>query len=318
MIRIGMVSNARSQRNKTGMQALEAVVEDQADMLHARLAEMQNLPEVLKDFARQDVGLVVINGGDGTVQAVLTELLEGRPFETPPPVALLSRGMTNMTAADCGMIGKAAPALQRLLRLARAGELQRHYLTRPVLRLENALGWSPQRGMFFGAAGIVSAIEICRAQVHARGFKAEWANGVTLAGLMLTWLLRGERGPLRGENLRIALDEDPAWESSQLLVLCTTLEKLILNSRPFWNQHGGTMHFTAIAFPPNRLLRYGRRLLYGSNERRLPEESYRSRAVRRVALHGSGAVTLDGQMFEPEPGKPLLLSAEETLRFVRC
>mgnify|MGYP001822106357 FL=1 len=317
MIRKGLISNARSEQNKRGMSELEAVFENDASVLHRPLESMDGLPGAIRDLADWNADVIVVNGGDGTVQAVLTELLEARPFTTLPPVALLRRGNTNMTAADCGMIGKAAPALERLTQLSEPAELTRRLVPRPVLRLENALGYRPQRGMFFGAAGIVNAIEICREKVHARGFQSEWANGLTLGGLLLTWLLRGERGPLQGENLGITLDDAAPWRKSQLLVLCTTLERLVLNSRPFWNQDEGAMHFTSIAFPPRRILRDARRILYGGNDRKLSGDLYRSQSANKVMLEDCGAFTLDGQIFEPEPGRPVMLSAEETVEFVR-
>ena len=44
--------------------------------------------------------VLVINGGDGTVQAALTELYNGGHFGDRPPVAVLPSGKTNLIALD--------------------------------------------------------------------------------------------------------------------------------------------------------------------------------------------------------------------------
>ena len=44
--------------------------------------------------------LLVLAGGDGTLQRTLTEALEHTPASALPPIAVLPAGRTNMTAAD--------------------------------------------------------------------------------------------------------------------------------------------------------------------------------------------------------------------------
>src|SRR5690625_961951 len=190
MHKIGLISNPRSQQNKRGMPHLQRAADALPDLLQHRLEAVREIPEVLRDFARREVTILAIAGGDGTVQAVMTELLEMRPFGAQQPLlALLPRAMTNMTAADVGLRGRPAPVLRRLLRLAQQDELRRHLRRRAILRLQGIAQTPPQRGMFFGAAAIYQAIEICRRRVHALGFEADWAAGVTIAGLLLGWAL---------------------------------------------------------------------------------------------------------------------------------
>ena len=60
-------------------------------------------------IARVKPKVLVINGGDGTVQSALTELYHGGHFEgTPPPVAVLPNGKTNLIALDLGAEGRPA------------------------------------------------------------------------------------------------------------------------------------------------------------------------------------------------------------------
>jgi hypothetical protein len=318
VIKLGLISNTRSQQNKRGMVAIDSVLADAPEVLHARLTGIDGLSPALEEFAREGVGVIVTNGGDGTVQAILTELLVNEPFSRIPPIAVLPRGMTNMTAADVGPRGAAAKSLRRLVGLARNGTIDRHLIRRHILKVENVAGHSAQCGMFFGTAGIVRGIEVCRTRVHSRGLESEWANGVTLAGMLLGWLLSGGRGEtFRGELVAVSVDGGAAERSPLFLALATTLDRLILNSRPFWNQGGGPVRFTSIADPPRRLLRYARKILYGPSHRSFPGDTYVSRGANRVSFEMECPFTLDGQMFEPERDKPVVVSAADEVDFVR-
>ncbi|MEQ8355218.1 MAG: diacylglycerol kinase family protein [Kiloniellaceae bacterium] len=321
-MKIGVITNPGSQKNKTGFAELARLLDGLADVDHRILDKITEIPDILRDFARQEVGVVAIAGGDGTVQAVLTELYGQRPFETPPMIVVVPRGMTNMIAADVGLRRGGLSGLERLIVAARRGGLDEACTTRRILRLENALNRPPQYGMFFGGAGIPRAIDTCRNNVHPYKFKADLAAAATLAGILGGWLLgRGKGGKesggiFYGDRITLTIDEQSIGTMECLIILATTLDKLILGSRPFWGGDG-QMRFTAIAHPPERLLRYARRILYGSEDRQLPAANYRSWAPGKVALTMECPFTLDGEIFEPTPGRQIVLTAADEARFVK-
>ena len=73
------------------------------DIFHYEVEHAHQVGEALKTIARVHPKVLVINGGDGTVQAALTELYNGGHFGTsPPPVAVLPSGKTNLIALDLG------------------------------------------------------------------------------------------------------------------------------------------------------------------------------------------------------------------------
>ena len=316
-VKVGLLSNPRSERNRRGLEDVHAAGAGRPDVLHERLGDGREIAEVLRGFARREVGLLVVNGGDGTVQRVLTALLEERPFESMPALAILPRGMANMTAGDVGLRGRTPAALRRLLDLAGTGDLERHLVERRVLRVENAQGVPPQRGMCFGAAGLCDVIGWVCDRIHPLGLKGEWAHGSALAVLLLRLLLgRLPEGVFQGQELSIALDAEPTVRSRHFLVLATTLDRLVLGSRPFWNEADGPISYTSIAHPPPRLVWHAKRLLYGPHRNRLPD-GYFSRGVSRVELVLESPFMIDGEMFEPGADRPLVLSAADRIRLVR-
>jgi diacylglycerol kinase (ATP) len=316
-VKIGLLSNPGSERNRRGLGDVHAAGAGRPDVLHEHLGEAREIVEILRDFARQEVGLLVVNGGDGTVQKVLTALFEERPFESVPPIAILPRGMANMTAGDVGLRGRTAGALRRLLDCAGTGDLERHLVVRHVLRVENAQSAPPQRGMCFGAAGMCDVIGWVGDRIHPLGLKGEWAHAAALAALLLRLLLgRLPDGVLQGHELSVALDGGPAVRSRHFLALATTLERLVLGSQPFWNQGDRPIRYTSIAHPPVGLARRAKRVLYGPNRSRLPD-GYFSRGVSRIELVLESPFMIDGEMFQPAADRPVVLTAADRIRLVR-
>lgn len=317
MSRIGLISNPNSGQNRRGFSAIEGAAQS-AGVTHLVLADMTDLLPALGSLAADGIEILVINGGDGTLQAVLTALLEDRPFDSLPLLAVLPRGMTNMSACDVGLIGSPTQAFARLGDTRRHQDFTPSIATRAVVRVENIPNSPVQRGMFFGAGGICRAIEYCRTKVHPWQIEADWAAGLTLMGLLASWMLHGGRSALiRGGTVRVSLDNGPETSEDQLLVLATTLERLVMKSKPFWNYRGEPLRYTAIAYPPAKLLRSALRVLYGGNERRLPAGSYTSRGAHGIRLRFDGQFTLDGQMFDATADEPLVITAPDRVDFVR-
>jgi diacylglycerol kinase (ATP) len=318
MPKIGLISNPRSQRNRRGLDEIGAVVAGTPDVIHVAPDTRQELDEVLAEFARREVGVILINGGDGTVQTVLTRLLEARSFERMPYLAILPRGMANTTAADLGLGGKTGAGLARLMAASRDGTLVDHLVERPILRVESIKDRAPQRGMMFGAGAIPDAIDLCCRQLYARGLKGDLGMGLTLAGVLLGDVLgRRGNGVLRGHDIGVALDGGSESRTDRLLVLATTLHRLILGSKPFWNYGGQPIRYTSVTYPPEHLLRSTLKVLYGWRREALRPDVYYSQGVWRIAVRLDAPFTVDGETFHPLPDQPVVITAADHARFVR-
>ncbi len=317
MSRIGLISNPKSQQNRRGLSIIEVAAKG-AGIEHRVLGDMAELLPALQDLAANNIELLVVNGGDGTLQAVLTAVLEDRPFDSLPLLAVLPRGMTNMSAYDVGLKGKPDQSLTRLAELWPSRSPSQGIVSRNVLRIENIPNSPVQRGMFFGAGGITRAIEYCKSKVHPWRIGADWASGLTLMGLLASWMLHGGRSEVvTGQTIHVSLDNAAESSEELLLALATTLDSLVMKSKPFWHQKGEPLRYTAITYPPKHLLRSARKVLYGGNERDLPATCYKSRGAHSIRLRFEGYFTLDGQMFDAPADGPLVVSAPDRVDFVR-
>ena len=191
-LRIGLISNPLSAGNRNRLGPVERMLAGPRRPLHRQAVDPQEVKAAIRDFAASGVNLVAVNGGDGTIHAVLTALFtaewpDGRPF-----LALLRAGGTSMIARDVGLPGSRLQGLSRLLGWAYAGGGAASLVKRPVLRLEWEKGGEPMYGMFFGAGAIYEGIKFCQTRVYTKGVGGELAAGLTLLRFLLA-AVRGDR-----------------------------------------------------------------------------------------------------------------------------
>jgi hypothetical protein len=184
--RIGVLINPLSGGNRNGLAATRNTIAGYPQVVQSDVQTPQDVLNALLDFARKDVNLVAVSGGDGTVQAVLTALFHNRPFEKFPLLTVLQSGTASMTARDVGFLGSQVKALQKLFRWAQTGDGKPSKIRRPVLRVA-APGHPIRYGMFFGAAAIYQGIQYFHRNVNGRGFRGEVGPGLTI--LRFLWAL---------------------------------------------------------------------------------------------------------------------------------
>src|SRR5215213_8230462 len=112
--RIALLSNPKSTGNIAQLPRIRAYCDEHPDIFHYEVEHAHQVGEALRIIARIEPKVLVINGGDGTVQAALTELHNGDHFgDHTPPVAVLPSGKTNLIALDLGAQGDPVVALER-------------------------------------------------------------------------------------------------------------------------------------------------------------------------------------------------------------
>ena len=106
-------------------------------------------------------------------------------------------------------------------------------------------------------------------------------------------------------------------EGRRSLLLATTLDRLVLGTRPFWNNGREPIHFTVFDHPPHGIVRHARRLLFVGRERSLPDPPFRSCGAAKVELRLDRPFTIDGEFFRAAPGVPIVITADEAIRYVK-
>lgn len=311
-----MVSNPLSGGNKKGIGAIRGFLADNPEIHHIEAVTPAEVSAALATFSSRNVDLLVVNGGDGTVQAVLTSLF-GRPGMTPPPLlALLRAGTTSMLARDVGVRGEPLAGLAKIRAWSSdSGRDRSHLHERPVLRVTQESVAEPVCGMFFGTGAIPLGIDICHGSMNPKKRRGELMPGLILARLALA-VLSGNDRVVPATAMDIRIDETPMQRNGYLFAMVSTLERLFLGLHPFWGEEAAPLHFTALKTKPPRLLRNLPFLLRGRRAATaMPENGYYSSNAGRIILDFRGTFTLDGELFQAR--SPLTIEPAGPARFLR-
>jgi hypothetical protein len=315
-LRVGLLHNPLSGRRRGG-DAIRRALAGTRGPGAQRVTTPAEVAAALARCAEDGVDLVVVSGGDGTVQAVLTALFHGRVFEVPPLLAVMPSGTANMIAGDVGLRGNRAAALRRVLAWAGDPERRPAVVGRAVIRVQAAPGAEPAFGMFLGAGAIHDGTHYCLNRLHPLGIRGQLAPAVALA----RYALAAAAGrPMPGVAVASAVDGAPAETGERLLFFVTTLERLVLGLRPFWGTGEGALRFTSVATRPRQLLRALPSLLRGRPGRfGTVERGYTSRNANEIRLEFDGGFALDGQLLRAESRRgPVVLGDGGRARFVQC
>jgi diacylglycerol kinase family enzyme len=316
---IGLISNPHSRRNRSQLAAVEAIVANHPNIHHHITQSADEISLALQGFAQQGVGVLAVNGGDGTTAQVFSELLEQGPFARLPSVILLPGGTTNMNVGDVGLRGKLIKAVRRMANWADTGCGNVARLTRPILRAEGSVDGKIACGMFFGAGAIIRGIEYCHNNVHSRGITDELGPGVVT--LRTIWGM-ARKEPYFSEPTPIRIELDAAADPRNrqvVLLLISSLERLFLGIRPYWGVENAPLHCTWVQRPTRRVLRAFHSVLRGRPNRHAGQENgYFSHNARQVRLWIDGAFTLDGEIYHASTSHgPVTVSKGADIEFIR-
>ena len=233
MALVALLSNPRSTGNQSLLPQVRSFCARHDDIFHYEVEHVDQIGAALKTIARVKPKVLVVNGGDGTVQAALTELYHGGHFgDHPPPVAVLPNGKTNLIAHDLGADGDPIVALERVLELART-DMVPHIVSRELISLSDGTAAArPVLGMFLGGAGLAETMLYCRHNIYPLGLPNWMAHGLTLI-LGLLGVLIGRRAgflPMPPPPITVSVTKSGVLQGRFAFLMVTTLQRLLFSS----------------------------------------------------------------------------------------
>ena len=316
--RIALLSNPKSSGNIAQLSRIRDYCAEHPDIFHYEVERAEQIGDGLRTIARVRPKILIINGGDGTVQAALTEIHNGGHFgEEPPPVAVLPNGKTNLIALDLGAQGDPIIALERLVALAQS-DLSPHIVARELIALRCDPTSRPVIGMFLGGAGLADTMLYCRNKIYPLGLPNGLSHALTAIALLVRMFLRLQSSflPPKPSPMQVSVRRDGRISGRFALLAVTTLEKMLLSGQ-FKGTGTGRLKLLAVEERPVSLLKVFAASLAGklgaSNMRGVHfEES------DEISIEGENAnLILDGEMFSARIGYPIVLKPAQPLSFVR-
>ncbi len=316
--RIALLSNPRSTGNIAQLSRIRSYCAEHPDIFHYEVEQVEQIADGLRTIARVRPKLLVINGGDGTVQAALTEMYNGDHFGVNrPPVAVLPNGKTNLIAIDLGAQGDPIVALERLVELAQH-DLTPHLVARELISLQTDGTPLPVIGMFLGGAGLAETMLYCRNKIYPLGLPNGVSHVLTALALMLrlVFKVRASFLPPDGTPLRIFSRGQEHLSGRFAVLAVTTLDKLLLSSELVGSKRGALKLLT-VDERPISLIRALVASLLGKLDR-LKVRGVHLEETDEIRIEGDRSnVILDGETFRAEIGRPIHLTSARPLSFVR-
>jgi diacylglycerol kinase family enzyme len=321
MARVALLSNPRSTGNRSLLPRVRSFCAREKDIFHYEVEHVSQIGAAMRTIARVKPKVLVINGGDGTVQAALTEMYNGGHFgDERPPVAVLPNGKTNLIAYDLGAGGDPLAALERVLEIARS-DLDPHIVQRELISLSDGTPTGKKVvGMFLGGAGLADTMLFCRHNIYPLGLPTGFAHALTFVAALVAIVIgvTAKFLPPRPAPVRVSLPARQAFRGRFAVLMVTTLDRMLLSDH-FSPSHG-TRGALSMLLVEQRRGSVIRAILAAIRGRlgRLVDPGVHVGQTEEVRIEGEESkVILDGELFQTCRGRPIVLRSTAPMPFLR-
>ena len=291
---IGIITNPHSKLNKRNPkrpELLAYILGDRGQV--AATDSLDDITRVAEKFKENDIEILAINGGDGTISHTLTAF-EKVYGDTPlPKVAILRGGTMNVLASSLGIFGQPEKILYRLVERYSSDDL-------PDFVEQDSIQVNDQTGFLF-ATGIAPTVLIEYYKNKSGSVKAALLVGkIWLSGLLkLDYFSK----IIRTDKDTIVASDQTYKELDNLSTFCSTVEKLPLGFRFFKMLKGlKKPSFEAIIVncSPHALLWKLPKLLFSRRSDLNSGKFCLLTETLKIHRDGNIPYTLDGELFEVE------------------
>ena len=273
---------------------------------HARvfdLAVFDSLPGQVR-AARDTSDLFIIEGGDGTVQCMMSEVLRQAGDDAPlPDFAIASGGMTNQVAKIIGMRTVGKMGLKRVIEKPDVLETR-------MLKL-SADGMDDQYGFLFSTGALPMITDFAKSELHTRGIGGQAA---VVGGLVKA--VTSERDAVMPATECVVSIAGETLSGPHLGTVATTLPTITMGLDPFWGDGDGPLRLTYVDGRYKGLYKHIAGVWVGFKGRDRTGDGFHSWNADEAVFDYSGPVMLDGEPIDL-PGSRFTLSTSRPIRIRR-
>ncbi len=280
-----------------------------------RIDDFDTLPAQVQALAKNGIERICIEGGDGTVLAVLSAALDPKTgFSQVPEFAVLPGGSTNL-AYD--ILGLQASAPKEVAERLQSPDLTR--VQQRALHITLTNNPRPHVGFLFSTGSLARAMRYVQREFHGDGKRGMTA----VAGAILRFVLTpykyhdSDGAPLlRPTDYHLQADTF-ALDRTHTMSITTTLPKLSLGINPFWGTGRGEIALTHVAWPLHGLRRALVKVLLGHSSKGFAKYGFTSYRCVQYELTHHDTLMLDGEILPtPQDGR-ISVTTTDPLVFLR-
>jgi len=314
-LRTGLLCNPTSGFVRKNLHRIRLLTSQIPAFIYRETSGPDHIEMVIDEFKQMDIELIIIIGGDGTVQAILNHLLNRSDFNKLPLISIIPAGTTNMTARDLGYRGSPEKILKKLVKLHKQSSTGK-LVSRPALRIKQADSLIVH-GMFFGTGIIASGVKFFHTNIKKSGLTGEFTSAIVILYLLAGLLFNRSAAELSPACILMTDDNGEKHEKTCLIMFASTMDRLLLGMRPYWGKQQEPIHTTYIRSAPSRLWRSLLMILAGRGIRLAEANGYYSRNNRRLELLMDEDFIVDGEFYRADRQHgPLHISVTDNIDFL--
>ena len=316
--KVAAISNPHSGKNKRGgFNEFASCLKQYPEIHHFIVSQPTEIFDALHECANNDVQVILVNGGDGTLQLILTYLCIENNSSYEPSLLLLKAGTTSMSYGDVGCKGKLDMIIPDLVKHLQDQPSRIKLSPRSALHLYLPKTEKKVCGMFFGAGAIYSGILYCRQNLHTKGVRGELGPTIAMLRFLLDWIVGGDLAVPSKANVTI---DKTSVQGIYNVITATTLQRLLMGVFPFWGEkkHDNDFAFSLIESQAPHPFRAFCNIMRGREPNvPLSKKAYQSYCPKVIKLSIQGGFTLDGELFGNEDDTcDVELSATKPVKFL--
>lgn len=246
------------------------------------LALFEALPSQV-EAALNTSDLIVIEGGDGTVQCVMSEVMrQVGDTKDIPDFAIASGGMTNQIAKIIGM-----------KRVGRSGLKTIHddpkALQTSMIRL-SCDGMLDQYGFLFSTGALPMVTDFAKSELHTRGIGG---SAAVVGGIVKA--VTAERDSVMPATDCTLTINGVVRTGPHLGTVATTLPSITMGLDPFWGDEAGDLRLTYVEGGCSKLYRHLAEVWVGFKDKDRRPDGFYSWNTDVAEFIYSGPVMMDGE-----------------------
>lgn len=313
--RVGLLINPLGGKARKRIDTIRQVVATIPQALIYEASDLQGFHTSIDLLLNAEVDLLVIVGGDGTAQAIMTYLFSICPPHQWPLMVIVPGGTTNMTSLDLGVKGRPDEALKRLCAILQH-PVELNFAQRAAICIEQS-GADKIYGMFFAVGLIARGVKFSRSDVKKIGITGGIFTILIMLRSLFGMLLGQQNKEWAPVDLTITQENGVVHQDTYLFAMVSALDHLLLNIRPYWGNEQAPLHMTMVEQARKRLWQALWPLLTGRGEKLKAADGYHSHNANTLQLNMDDEFIVDGELFRSNGQQaPLRISATDPITFL--
>jgi len=317
---VGLVFNPGSHTVQRKGSLLEAAAASIPGAQLVRLDDFSNLDAQMTGLANAGVRSVFVEGGDGTLQAVLSACFAlHAKFHGLPEFAILPGGSTNLAYKVCGLRLHEREQIVDFIARFRHDSASVARVYQSGLRVESAALATPAIGMLLSTGSLARVMLYAQREILGEGDRGSRAVGEAAMRFILSpeSHLDEDGLPLLRSSPMVANCKVFRLQGEHTMSLMTTLPSLSLRLKPFWGEGNAPIAMTHAEWPIRGLRAAFLKVIAGWTGPQMVRHGLTSHRTDALDLIYTGPVVLDGELLPAPPDGRIRISVSQPISFLR-